>query len=209
MRIHQLEQSGVIIETGSGFRLAIDIASFTPLEKLDDIKPVDAMIVSHIHGDHFSISHIKKLAPKALYLNQECIDALGEESISSDVKKVTVGDSLKIGDIEALFFDVDHGPNATLKPKENFGFLIKIDGQTIYFAGDMYYPSGIEVNNLEVDIALLPVGGHYTFGPTEAMDFARQFKSIEQILPMHFAINPPAQAKFLQLLEEENLPVNR
>ncbi len=127
----------------------------------------------------------------------------------SEIIKVKVGDTIKIDNMTVQFFDVDHGPNATLKPKENFGFLIEADGKKVYFAGDMYSPSGLDVSGLEVDVALLPVGGHYTFGPKEAVEFAKRFKKTGQVLPMHFAINPPAQTEFLKLLGEENLPVNR
>lgn len=205
MRLTQWEQSGVILETNNGFRLAIDIGSYTPLEKLDNMGTVDSMLVSHIHGDHFSVLHIKKLAPKWVYLNQECIEALRGEELASEIVKVEVGDSVDIEGIKVQFFDVDHGPNATLKPKENFGFLIEADSQKLYFSGDMYYPSGIDVADLEVDIALVPVGGHYTFGPEEALAFAKQFKKIGRVLPMHYEINPEAKGKFVELARAANL----
>lgn len=201
MKLTQFEQSGLILEANSGFRLAVDIAGLTPLEKLDGIAPIDAMLVSHIHGDHFSVPHIKKLSPKKLYLNRECIEALKGEDLPMEIIEVKVDDSISTGDFSIRFFDVDHGPNATLKPKENFGFLIEADEERLYFAGDMYYPSGIDVTDLEVQTALLPVGGHYTFGPEEALAFAQQFKKIGQVLPMHFTINPPTETEFLALIK--------
>ncbi|MDO8183779.1 MAG: MBL fold metallo-hydrolase [bacterium] len=90
MKLIKFEQSGFILETTNGYKLAIDIGSYTPVEKLEDTT-VDAMLVSHIHGDHFSIEQIKKLAPKKLYLNEECIEALGEEKLSSEIinKKIS------------------------------------------------------------------------------------------------------------------------
>jgi len=53
MKLTKFEQSGFILETEKGFRLAFDIGNKTPVEKLAGIS-VDAMLVSHIHGDHFS-----------------------------------------------------------------------------------------------------------------------------------------------------------
>ena len=73
MKLTKHEQSGFMIETENGHTIALDIGAYTPLEKLNGIT-VDSMIVSHIHGDHFSLDQIKMLAPKDLYLNQECID---------------------------------------------------------------------------------------------------------------------------------------
>jgi L-ascorbate metabolism protein UlaG (beta-lactamase superfamily) len=206
MKLTQLEQSGFIIETTSGFKLAGDIGSYTPAEKLAGIKP-DAMLVSHIHGDHFSVEQIKALSPKKLYLNRECIEALGEESLASEIVEVKVGDKIDIDGIKVEFFDVDHGPNVKVRPRENFGFLIEADGEKIYFAGDMFYPSGLDVSNLEVDIALIPVGTFYTFGPAEAAAFVKQFKHIGQILPMHYEKTPKTRGEFIKLVGEAELSI--
>lgn len=198
MKITKFEQSGFILETNSGYKLAIDIGSYTPVEKLNGILP-DAMLVSHIHGDHFSLEQIKKLSPKKIYLNEECIEALGEQELSSEIIQVKVGDHLDVEGIKVQFFDVDHGPNVKLRPRENFGFLIEADGNKIYFAGDMYYQSGMDVSNLEVDIALIPVGTFYTFGPQEALAFAATFKKIENIIPMHYEKTPETKQQFIDL----------
>jgi len=198
MKFTKFERSGVIFESESGFLLAVDIANKTSVEELEGIK-ADAMLSSHIHGDHFSLDQIKKIKPRELYLNHECIEILGEEKLDSIIKKVKIGDKIVIGDIEVMFFGADHGPNVTSRPKENFGFLIKIDDKMVYFAGDMFLPSGIDVSNLEVDYAFLPVGTFYTFGPQEAFDFAKQFKKINKIVSMHYDIEPGSQEKFINL----------
>lgn len=198
MKLTKFEQSGFILETSKGFRLAFDIGNKTPIEKLQGVT-VDAMLVSHIHGDHFSLEQIKSLSPKKLYLNQECIETLGEENLTTEIIQVKVGDTVKIEDITVQFFNVDHGPNVSAPLQENFGFLITMDNQTIYFAGDMFYESGIDVSNLEVDIALLPVGTFYTFGPQEAFDFAKKFKKIRKVTPMHYEKTPETREQFINL----------
>lgn len=198
MKLTKFEQSGFLLETDGGYKLAIDIGSYTPVEKLNGVSP-DAMIISHIHGDHFSVEHIKKLSPKRLYVNAECIEALGEESLSSEIIQTKVGDVLDIGGITVTFFDVDHGPNVKVRPKENFGFLIEADGKKVYFAGDMFYPSGLDVAHLEVDTALIPVGAFYTFGPQEAVSFVQQFKRVGKVIPMHYEKAPETREEFVKL----------
>lgn len=198
MELTKFEQSGFIIEMENGFRLAFDIGNKTPVEKLVGVT-CDAMLVSHIHGDHFSLEQIKALNPMKLYLNQECIETLGEENFASEIIQVKVGVTVTIEDITVQFFNVDHGPNVSAPLAENFGFLITADNQTIYFAGDMFYESGIDVTNLEVDYALLPVGTFYTFGPQEAFDFAKKFKKIGKIISMHYEKTPETQGQFLEL----------
>jgi L-ascorbate metabolism protein UlaG (beta-lactamase superfamily) len=201
MKLTKFEQSGFILETDSGYKMAFDIGAYTPIEKLAGIS-VDAMLVSHIHGDHFSIPHIKSLAPKKLYLGSECIDALGEAGVLSEIIEVKNNDSVDIDGIKVVFFDVDHGPNVPVLPKENFGFLIEADGEKVYFAGDMFYPSGIDVTTLEVDHALIPVGGFYTFEPKDAFAFVSQFKHIKNIIPMHYENNPETKGEFIKFTTE-------
>ena len=198
MKLTKFEQSGFILETKTGFRLAFDIGNKTSIEKISAIT-VDAMLVSHIHGDHFSFEQIKALSPKKLYLNAECIETLGEEALASEIVSVKADDEIMVDSIRVQFFKVDHGPNVSAPIKENFGFLIIADGKTIYFAGDMFYQSGIDVSNLEVDYVLLPVGTFYTFGPQEAFDFAKKFKKIGKIISMHYEKTPETQGQFLEL----------
>ncbi len=198
MKLTKFEQSGFILETSSGFCLAFDIGNKTPVEKLQGVT-ADAILVSHIHGDHFSLEQIKALSPKKLYLNQECIETLGEEDLTTEITRVKVGDTVTIEDITVQFFNVDHGPNVSAPLQENFGFLITADNQTIYFAGDMFYESGIDVSDLEVDIALLPVGTFYTFGPQEAFEFAKKFRKIGKVTPMHYEKTPETREEFIKL----------
>lgn len=198
MRLTKFEQSGFILETDSGYRLAIDIGAYTPLERLTGIT-AEAMIVSHMHSDHLSLPQIKKLSPQKLYLNQECIEAIDKESLTSEITRIKTGDKIDINGIKIQFFDVDHGPNVKLRPRENFGFLIEADGQTIYFAGDMFYPSGIDVSDLVVDFALIPVGTFYTFGPQEALNFIKKFKQVGTVIPMHYEKGPQNNEEFIKL----------
>lgn len=201
MKLTKYEQSGFILETEQGFRLAFDIGNKTPTQRLDGVT-VDAMLVSHIHGDHFSLEQIKKLSPGKLFLNQECREVLGEEILPFETMVVRVGDVIDVGGINISFFNVEHGPNVSAPLLENFGFLIKTDNEVIYFAGDMFYQSGIDVTNLEVDYALLPVGTFYTFGPQEAFGFAKKFKKIGKIIPMHYEKTPETRDQFIELVKD-------
>lgn len=200
MKLAQFEQSGFVLETEAGFKLALDIGHYTPVEKLAGVS-ADGMLVSHIHADHLSPEQIKAINPKKLYLNRECAEALGEEELNSEIIETKAGEIFTIGEIRIEPFDVDHGPNIKVVPKENFGFLIEGDRQKVYFAGDMFYPSGIDVSDLEVDYALIPVGTFYTFGPAEAAAFVKTFKKIGEIIPMHYYKTPETKNEFLRLMK--------
>ncbi len=200
----KFEQSGFIFESASGFRLGVDIGNKTPIENLEGVA-CDAMLVSHIHGDHFFPENIRKLSPKDLYLNDECRASLPEGALSCELKHIEAGMMFDVGDFKINAFTVDHGPN--INPlKENLGFLIKVDGKKIYFPGDMFYPSGIDTTTLEVDLLLVPVGTHYTFGPQEAIDFVKTFKGVAMVVPMHFENKPETRDEFLELARKEGIP---
>ncbi len=197
MKIIKFEQSGFIFESNSGFRLAVDIGNKTATSKLWDLPDVDLMIVSHIHGDHFDPDNIKALNPVQLLLDQECHIALPYQNATI----IHDGFVFKNDHVSIMVFSVDHGPSVSV-PVENYGFLITMSGQTIYFAGDMFYPSGIDVSELIVNFALIPVGTHYTFGPKEALDFLRHFKEARMVIPMHYANKPETKDEFIALASE-------
>lgn len=205
MKLTKFEQSGFILETAQGFRLALDIGNKTPLEKLQGIT-ADAMLVSHIHGDHFCKENISALSPRNIFLPYSCKQEIDKDRSFFEI----VPHLWTIQERENEFFDpnnnisfkvfsVDHGPNLSMPIQENFGFLITADDKKIYFAGDMFYESGIDVSQLEVDVALLPVGTFYTFGPQEAFEFAKKFKKIGKVIPMHYEKNPETREQFIHL----------
>lgn len=222
MKIQKFEQSGFIIESEKGFRIAVDIGSKTSPEKLSGIKPVDIFLVSHVHGDHFDITNIKMLSPEQVFLPKICYDLLFYKSIAPHKNRsiydkripfhsfgvvIKNGAEFEFDDVKIKAFHVDHGPNVSVPLEDNFGFFIEVDRKQIYFAGDMYNPSGISVSELSVDYTLLPVGGHYTFGPQEAFEFAKTFKSIGKIIPMHYEkndhIDPVRKDEFVKLAEKD------
>jgi L-ascorbate metabolism protein UlaG (beta-lactamase superfamily) len=200
VKITKFEQSGVIIESDKGSRLAIDIGSYTSVGKLEGIT-ADAMIVSHVHQDHFSLEQIKKLSPQKLYIGNEGKESFGEGIFPFEIVVIKNGDQIKVGDIVVDVFYVDHGPNVSAPVRDNFGFLITADNKKIYFAGEMFYESGIDVENLEVDYAFFPVGSFYTFGPQEAFTFAKKFKKIGKAISMHDRGVSEKKVEFVKLAE--------
>lgn len=182
MHIQQLEQSGYVITSQQGAVLAIDIGCLTPVERLAGMY-IDTLLISHIHADHCAIEQVRALNPAMIFTGEECTAALAAAHVASTT--VNAGETVVSGAFTIRPFVVDHGPHVTTVPAQNFGFLITVDGYTLYFAGDMYTPSGISVTELSVSAAFLPVGGHFTFDAEAALAFAQTFAHIDTIYPMH------------------------
>lgn len=67
------------------------------------------------------------------------------------------------------------------------GFLLTIDGKTIYHAGDTGLSQEIAfIGQLQtIDVALLPIGGNYTMDIDDAVKAARLLKP-KIVVPMHY-----------------------
>jgi L-ascorbate metabolism protein UlaG (beta-lactamase superfamily) len=64
-------------------------------------------------------------------------------------------------------------------------------GLTVYHAGDTALFSDMKLIGelYKPDIALLPIGDHFTMGPREAA-YATRFLGVKHVIPMHYATFP-------------------
>ena len=70
-------------------------------------------------------------------------------------------------------------------PKENqwVGYIIDINDKQYYIAGDT--DNIEEIQNIECDIACIPIGGTYTMNYQEAADLANNITA-KMIIPTHY-----------------------
>ena len=71
------------------------------------------------------------------------------------------------------------------------GFLLDIDGTRIYHAGDTALIKDMELLEGQVDVALLPIGGHFTMDPSHAAFAARDLLKSSHVIPIHYGTFPP------------------
>ncbi len=74
------------------------------------------------------------------------------------------------------------------------GFVINIGGLTVYHAGDTCLFSDMKLiaERNPIDIALLPIGGHYTMDRHDAV-VAAEFVGAGTVIPMHYNTFPPIE----------------
>ncbi len=191
MKITFLGHSGFFIE-GSA-KIAIDpFLSGNPVAKHEagDIK-ADLILVSHGHGDHLgdtlqigknSNSTVVSVFEMASYCNRNGVQAHG----------MHIGGSHKFGDVKIKLTPAWHGTGfGNEGPMEYLGtpcgFIINMDGKTIYHSGDTGLFGDMElIGRLHIiDLALLPIGDNFTMGPEDALEAVKMLKP-RLVIPMHY-----------------------
>lgn len=71
------------------------------------------------------------------------------------------------------------------------GHVIRFGGKTIYFAGDTALFLDMQLTGEEgLDVAILPIGDHFTMGPKDALKAAKMLKA-GTVIPCHYNTFPP------------------
>jgi L-ascorbate metabolism protein UlaG (beta-lactamase superfamily) len=128
----------------------------------------DIVLVSHSHFDHLSPEDIRAV------LKEEGVVA-GPEDVIAELGRGTVlgpGQELEQGGV-TIRGVAAYNKEKDFHPRERgwLGFLVEMNGKKIYYAGDT--DAAEEMQALDgISLALLPVGGTYTFdaaGAAEAL----------------------------------------
>ena len=177
-----------------------------PFKVEGDPKDGDLILITHDHFDHFSPEDIVKIAKTDAILvvpekmakkAQEAADMVGE------IKTVSPGGSYEI---EGLKFETVPAYNM-LKPfhpkKAGWvGYILEISGKRVYIAGDT--DATKEAEQVDCDIAMIPIGGTYTMDAKKAAKLINAMKPAVAI-PTHYgsvAGKPEDGETFARLVEE-------
>jgi L-ascorbate metabolism protein UlaG (beta-lactamase superfamily) len=169
---------------------------------------VDAMLITHGHRDHFD-----DVLPLAKQFQPEIVAIIetGAWLKSKGCTKVTAmnkGGTVKVGDIEATMVNAVHSNGIDDDGNIVYGgdpaaFVVKLPGgMTIYHAGDTAVFGDMKIigDLYAPDLALLPIGDHYTMGPREAA-LAIRLLGAKHVLPMHYGTFPVLTGRPEQLKE--------
>ena len=163
------------------FRIDASTCIYIDPYQLDGGKPADLILVTHEHFDHCSPEDVARIQQPGTIIVTEKDSA---EKLSGDVRVMTPGESLVLDGLTVEAVPA-YNTNKDFHPKANgwLGFIIDIDDVRIYHAGDSDYIP--EMEDLDVDIALLPVSGTYVMNPDEAVQAALAIKP-KLAIPMHY-----------------------
>ena len=206
LTFERLGHASVRIETSDGYTLYLDPWS----EVLGDRDPSDAdvVFVTHDDVDHYDPDAIKRVATsETTIVAYERIDTSNLEGAEA-VWALSEGEDLTVDGIavhavpaynRADGEHVDDDGNPFHAHHEVIGLLLSIEGTMVYFPSDTDVLTEHEAlaAEIDVDVFLPPIGGHYTMDRHEAAAFAERLAP-ELVLPVHYdtfeAIETDAEA---------------
>lgn len=159
----------------------------------DEIEGIDAIVVSHGHGDHWgdtvSIARRTKATVVAAY---ELAQLASEEGCESHGLACGGGRQFDFGHVKLV--PAAHGSMTEADPKYSTnpcGIVITAGDKVLYHTGDTALTADIRLLGelYDFDCVCLPIGDNYTMGPDDALHAAR-FLSAGLVVPMHFDTFP-------------------
>ncbi len=166
-----------------------------PLAKIkpEDLHP-DVILVSHGHPDHVGDTvEIAKANNSLVIAPFELIVFLQRQGVNPDrCHPMHIGGSFEFEWGKIKLTPAHHGSayvtdNNTIYTGNPCGFLIFLEGKTIYFAGDtgIFYDMKLIGKMHKIDLALLPIGGNFTMDIEDAVKACELLRA-EVAIPMHY-----------------------
>lgn len=194
MKITRLGHAAVLIE-GSKNVLIDPFITDNPLAslKVEDLPKIDFILITHDHFDHFgdTVAIAKKdgatlVGIHEVSVRKDVVDA-GIKAVGANIGGTYTQDGVSFSLVPAIH-SADNGSPC--------GFVVNIDGSTIYHAGDTFVFSDMSlIPKLfgALDVALLPIGGHYTMDE-KAASLAVEYLKPKVTIPIHYNTWPPINA---------------
>jgi L-ascorbate metabolism protein UlaG (beta-lactamase superfamily) len=195
-RITYIGHSAFELSDGSTSVLVDPFITGNPSAKASasDFSP-QTILLTHAHNDHVGDSvEIAKRAAATIFATFELATYLGAKGVNTT--GANHGGTVAFAGGSAKFVPAWH--TSSYQEGEQFvapgvpaGLVVRFGGKTIYFAGDTCLFGDMKLIGEEgLDVAVLPIGDHFTMGPADAI---RAVKLLEPklVIPCHYNTFPP------------------
>jgi L-ascorbate metabolism protein UlaG (beta-lactamase superfamily) len=189
------------IDTEAGTRVYVDpFLSGNPKCPDGEREPerCDLVALTHAHDDHVGDTiAIAQRFGCPVVAQVELRGWLSTRGLPQEMEHaVNKGGTVEIEGVRITLTDANHSSSAFEDGRfvylgEPAGLVLELGGSTIYFAGDtnVFGDMQLIARIYEPDVAVLPIGDHYTMGPREAA-VAVELLGVRRIVPCHYGTFP-------------------
>jgi L-ascorbate metabolism protein UlaG (beta-lactamase superfamily) len=185
-------------DTPGGKRVYVDPWLDNPKCPESERQPerADLIAVTHGHGDHVgSTVEIAKQHGAAVVAIVELRDWIGKQDVGPNMAhSPNKGGTVDVDGVKVTLTNAFHS-SATddgTYAGEACGLVIEVEnGTKLYFAGDTCVFGDMQLIGriYEPDVAILPIGGHFTMDPREAA-VALELLGTKRCVPCHYGTFP-------------------
>ena len=195
MDLTYLGHSAFLLEA-DGRSVAVDpflTGSPTAARSADEISP-ETILLTHAHNDHVgdTVSIARRTGAKVI-ATFELGTWLGQQGVENAVAANHGGTVAFDGGTVKLVpaWHTSSIGEDFLAPGVPAGLVVRFGGKTVYFAGDTCLFGDMAIIAEEgLDVAVLPIGDHFTMGPADAVKAVRLLKA-QTVIPCHYNTFPP------------------
>ena len=194
----------VRIDTPGGKVVLIDPWFGNPLSPMaaDGVDRCDVLLVTHGHGDHLgdAVALASRLRPAWPCIHEMSLWLARRLPGGSDAATgMNKGGTIEVAGLRVTMTGADHSAgdwnpagDTTLYLGEPAGFIVEMEnGFRVYHAGDtaVFGDMRLIAELSTPDLAILPIGGHFTMGPREAAK-AVELLGVRHVMPIHYGTFP-------------------
>jgi L-ascorbate metabolism protein UlaG (beta-lactamase superfamily) len=155
-----VEEAGVRLLTDPLLRNIVHVRRRVPLPAMDDLRDLDAILISHAHADHLDVGSLRKLRHRGPVIAPRGTAKILWRAGAAKVIEMTPGATYEVGGVEVQAVAADHDGKRHPMGRDMpaLGFVVR--GPTrVYFAGDTDLFDDMAALAGRVDVALLPIWG--------------------------------------------------
>ncbi|MDD3458801.1 MAG: metal-dependent hydrolase [Weeksellaceae bacterium] len=203
MKITYLGHAGLHIEINGKFIVVDPFISGNPLASVVDLQSLNAdyLLLTHAHGDHIAdVEPIAERTAATIICNAEMsyyYDAKGFKTIGMNTGGRFNFDGISVK--STIAFHSSSFPDGTYGGNPN-GYVLEDGSKRIYIAGDTALTTEMKLIPETIgkpDLAILPVGDHFTMGYQDAY-IASNFIQCNRVMGYHFDTFPPIKINHQQ-----------